>query len=177
MKVIILNGPPGVGKDTIADLLDLQGYEKRSFKEPMFQIVDTLLGRVLYEEFLQRYDDRDLKESHWNAIGMSPRELMIHISEDFVKPTMGEKHFGVLAARPLRENSMYVFSDGGFPSEVQGLAEAGADVTVIRLRRKGFSFEGDSRNFILHDSLWKTVDLQLFDNQPARAVQGILSHV
>lgn len=186
MKVIlVLNGPPGAGKDTIGSLLTHHGYEIASFKDPMWAVAREVLGPTLYEEFFIRYGTRDLKENPWDAInGLSPRQLFIKISEDWVKPLMGDGHFGYLAADKASErleelqsfdrNKGLVFTDGGFGPEIHDLGLIpGAVVLVIRLYRDGYTFEGDSRSYMDESFL----DVHLTDGNPQEAVDTILESI
>ena len=162
-KVIILNGPAGVGKDTIAAILrETSGFEVHSFKEPMFNIAKAMLGGEKFDQFMMLYNDRDTKELPCDLLGqMSPREFFIHISESFVKPIMGKEHFGYLASQGVHDAINHVvFSDGGFPDEVKALVfseHAMYEVWVVRLHREGCTFAGDSRNYVnLFDELRHT---------------------
>lgn len=152
-KVIILNAPPGAGKDTIGDLVCKHAPQyvvKRSFKEPMFKIAKAMLGDYRFKLFMQAYDDREQKEKAQPFLnGKSPRQFMIWISEDVIKPQFGEQYFGVLMADSLRDIHVpAVITDGGFESEVNPLVSAGLQINICRLHRPGYSFAGDSRNYL-----------------------------
>lgn len=176
--VIILNGPPGCGKDTIQrHMAHRYTLESRSMKEPMFDVVRSMLGETTFKRFMADYDDRNEKESPQEYLGgKSPRQFMIWISEDVIKPLFGKRHFGNLAAEKLeKERRTAVFSDGGFPDEVEALVEAGFKVKLIRLHRDGFTFEGDSRDYIHIPHLlggWRYTehDVTLFDGDVYGAV-------
>ena len=84
---------------------------------------------------------------------MTPRQLLILVSEDFVKPICGQNAFGVLATRRLLLQDIdknTVFSDGGFVEEIKPLVDTFGkeNVVVIRIHRKGCTFDGDSRSYI-----------------------------
>lgn len=91
-NVIILNGAPGIGKDTIAEIISRKWqYKNLSFKQPMFAIARAVLGSTDFARFTARYHDRKHKEVKCDFLGdRSPREFMIHISENFVKPTLAK---------------------------------------------------------------------------------------
>nr|UWI32967.1 MAG: phosphomevalonate kinase [Bacteriophage sp.] len=151
-KVIILNGPAGCGKDTLARALVEMGFAKgvASFKNPMFNIAMAALGPDAYHEFLDGYDDRARKEKPEGFLnGLSRRQFMIAISEQFIKPVFGDDYFGkYLAGRLPDGNEVFVVSDGGFASEVAPIVAVGHDVRIVRLHRGGYTFEGDSRGYL-----------------------------
>lgn len=152
-KIIILNGPASVGKDTIGNAL-AANYKciPTSFKRPMFEIAASILGARDFSKFITAYDDRDQKEQPQSFLGgKTCREFMIWISETVVKPLFGNQQFGKLMSEHIRlcdEGFCFVCTDGGFPDEVIRLVEDGHDVTLVRLFMDGKTFAGDSRDYI-----------------------------
>lgn len=157
--VVILNGPPGCGKDTIANSWSEKtlGNDEfrphvKAFKEPMYRVAAAALGLPLHE-FMELYNDREWKEHNrpeWG--GKSVRDLMIATSESYLKPMFGETCMGKLAVSSIQQripsqNDVIVFSDGGFKAEVEEL-EKHFHVRVVQILRDGCSFEGDSRSYI-----------------------------
>lgn len=164
MKVIILNGAPNSGKDVIADsICKSYNYTKMMFKEQLFNFAIKVSG--VSQEYWDRCYERDLKEvpnEKYIVDGkpVSPRNYLIHISENVVKPIIGKSFFGdSLASQILNSKAeLVVVSDGGFKEELIPLLSLPHDVYLVRLHREGTSFEGDSRKFIYPD-------LKLLDNQ------------
>jgi hypothetical protein len=80
------------------------------------------------------------------------REAQIAFSEHFAKELFGVTVFGRLAARRIANSvsRMFVCSDSGFVQEAHPLVQqVGAEnVLVIRLHRRGCTFDGDSRSYI-----------------------------
>lgn len=152
-KIIILNGPAGVGKDTIGNAL-AKDYNCNlvSFKRPMFEIAASVLGVKAFNKFMKAYNDRDQKEKPQGFLGgKTCREFMIWISESVAKPLLGDRQFGKLMSEHLNmvdEGFTFVCTDGGFPDEVIQLVEDGHDVTLVRLFMDGKTFAGDSRDYI-----------------------------
>ena len=185
--VLIMNAPPGSGKDTLAGdddwcqrvgdmlLVDYQfdkggpfscDVEHVSFKSAMFDILPSILRVGLdpesVNEFYDRYYDRALKEQPWDKLGgLSPRQFLILLSEDFMKQVFGKDVFGKFSAR-LASYPVYgvggevcVFSDGGFVEEVNEVVKAvGAEnVYVLQWEAEGCSFDNDSRRYLSSDEI------------------------
>ncbi|AFK66683.1 deoxynucleoside monophosphate kinase [Colwellia phage 9A] len=150
-KIFLLNSPPDSGKDYAAELLhEMYGTKHMEFKAPMHKIAMALTG-LDSEAYYAIYNDRVLKENvHPLFLGFSPRDLMIWISEDVCKPQFGEDFFGKPAATGVDVKNGTVFSDSGFPIEVNPLAEVhGAEnIYVVRFNRNGSHFGGDSRDYL-----------------------------
>lgn len=171
-RVLILNGPPRSGKDTLSSMLQkgdmFQRMISASFKAPLQQIAASVLG-MSYDNFMQRYESMKDKPCP-NGIPGTVRDLMIRISEEWVKPAFGKRYFGDLALNyclhddilhmpSARKPSVYsvkiegvtaVFTDGGFGEEVIPFVEfLGAEnVHIVRITRPGYDFSEDSRRYL-----------------------------
>lgn len=185
-KIIILNAPPGSGKDTIGREIYVQtgGQVKLlSFKAPMFEIARAMLGNKRYEMFLKAYEDRKRKESPQAFLnGKTPREFMIWISEDVIKPAFGSGYFGIRLGELAKDAGRdVVVTDGGFEREVVELIALGHEVKLCRLHRDGFTFAGDSRDYVSINPGWYGVngyeesDYKLFDGEPLPTAQEIIT--
>ncbi|EFW1287500.1 hypothetical protein F3F02_09775 [Shigella flexneri] len=150
----------------------------------MFDIAFSMLGVYRYDEFIDLYNDREQKEKPQAILqGKSPRQFMIWISEEVMKPAFGEQYFGNRMVEQVHE--MYrdlavVISDGGFPEEINPLVKAGHEVHICRLHREGFTFDGDSRNYIdlsgCHQRV-KHYDFTMIDGDPEKTVDEIIKTV
>lgn len=165
--VIILNGPPGSGKDTIAELLVQHGFTHECFKAPLYPLTAMMYG-VTTEWFKEVATDRILKEQPFDELncGMTPRMALIDTSENQIKPYMGKDFFGLLAASRVKGNT--VFSDGGFEEEIEPMIQQHS-AWIFRLHREGFTFEGDSRSYSE-----RGIDIYLEEGKPEKAVETIL---
>lgn len=179
--IILLNGPAGSGKDTIAKLLKELGtvQQVNAFKEPMFDIALTASG-IPADLWWQRYNDRATKELPWGLLGgMSCREFMIHISEKFIKPVFGDGYFGKQVALKYIHRAAGVgaiaVADSGFDSELVTLSEAVGpkNILIVRLWREGYTFDGDSRNYVNALKGNHVIDVTLVDGYPSQAVGQI----
>lgn len=171
MKVINLNGPAMSGKDALAKEIcfNLHGTEigvHVEFKEMLIDIAIRTAGinRELWDALYHR-DYKEVPQPYFVVAGkqVSPRNWLIHISEDVVKPVFGEAVFGEALAKKLIDvekslpdyNVTFVISDGGFPDEaVPVMNAAGGNFNLIKLTRKNpetgkdLTFEGDSRRYL-----------------------------
>lgn len=154
-QIIILNGPPGCGKDTIAEKL---GYPTAMFKEQLYKSTAEYFELKLHLA-MEYFTDRELKEK--NSIlfeGYSPRGALIHVSEDIIKPKYGKGFFGRQLAnkalRILETADTVIVTDGGFIEEVEEVCDqidrtgSNVKVKIVQITRPDCSFEGDSRNYI-----------------------------
>lgn len=156
-KVVILNGPPNCGKDTLADLMyhEYTGAKvaRRAMKDGLYDLTADLF-LVDREWFRIVCADRARKEAPMKRLGgRSPREALIYVSEQVVKPAFGHDYFGRYAAENLEQGALNIFSDGGFVEEaIPVLNVVGADnVLLVQIYREGCSFDGDSRNYLPRD--------------------------
>lgn len=182
--IFILNGPKRVGKDTVARCM--QGFDQHiktfaSFKSPIFDIFKMTCPPAMAESFEELYETEGWKDTPNPGLnGKTPRELMIHISENFIKPFFGDNYYGkALAdyitsfeAYGLMEENIWVIPDGGFESEINTLYEHfGHRIVVVHIRRNGFEeFVGDSRSFVNHPHV-HTISERSDDSSEALALR------
>lgn len=156
IKTIILNGPPGSGKDTLANLLVEQcNATKQEFKAALYRKTAEYFDYSL-TEFIKEATDREQKENPLSKFSttqrktkkvFTPRQALIHVSENIYKPKQGKDYFGVLAAKSLTEG-LNVFSDGGgWVEELEPITNVSDITFIFKLYREGFTFDGDSRNY------------------------------
>lgn len=165
--LIVVNGPPRSGKDTLVSMIenliwhnDLKEETSTvNFKEPLIEIFEILAD--LPEGF--NYEEAKV-ERYSHLGGMSGRELMIKISEDWVKPDLGRDFFGLLWAKRMqdeiyetddRSDFIGLCADCGFFEEAMQILDVfqPEEVTWVSLEREGCSFEGDSRSYLTQEQL------------------------
>ena len=153
IKVLIFNGPPGSGKDTLGNMLynfmHKNNYPEvfmQSFKEQLIEIALVISGleRSTWTRF---YAQKELKRAELG--GLSCREYLIKISEKVIKPNFGADYFGKHAADNLLVG-LNIFTDGGFEAELPPIIDkiGVENVVIVRLHRTGHTFKNDSRNYI-----------------------------
>lgn len=166
MDVIVLNAPMKSGKDYLADLLvgimDQNGIPAahREVKEMLFSVAIKAAG--ITPQLWAAIYDRHYKEEPCPYLmvdgkHVSPREWMIHCSEDLIKPVFGKHAFGDAAVNALRKDypkgeGVIIYSDGGFIEEVERLSEyaysTGGNFMLVRVHRKGYDWGIDSRSYL-----------------------------
>lgn len=167
-KIVLFNGPPGSGKDEAAHSA-AHAYDGRvlSFKNKLFDIALTVSG-IPEQDWFEIYDaprDSGLnKNTPLSTLGgLSQREFLIKISEEWVKPTLGEAYFGYALAEAIAgvENDFIFVSDSGFEAESRVLQETFGyeNVVLVRLEREGCTYEGDSRGYLDPDGFHKAAIL------------------
>jgi len=159
---ILLNGPPGVGKDTLADILckDPQ-FLKMEYKEGLRQATISHFHIHEFAEYaLNLFADRELKEVSSDLFdGLTPREALIHV-DTVLKEKHGKSMVGEWAAKAVQDeiqfneknNLVFVFSDSGFEEEARQVAEMVDLTIVVRLRHNDFNFDNDSRDYVTIES-------------------------
>lgn len=78
---VVLNGPPGCGKDTLANMLSRDGvFVKHQFKDALYEHTAKHF-QVDLDKFIKFASDRDLKDSKSLAGlgGRTPRQALIHV--------------------------------------------------------------------------------------------------
>lgn len=185
-KVIILNAPPSAGKDIAADwIVEEFDAQHLRFKDQLYRVAAKMAGIPL-TRMVTLASDRDYKEkpARFFRVGgkfVSPRQWLIHCSESIVKPLLGKDYFGKSLAESI-ERDLVVASDGGFQEELVPVLTAGHDVYVLRIERKGYTFEGDSRNYFDISPAYRTIlienngTLEQYKNKILNTVDDILGN-
>lgn len=160
MRILLLNGPPRCGKDTLGKLV--RSYYPHvslaSFAEPLKRMA-WRMGGVPYSRTLAEQVKDQPQECFW---GKTPRETYIAISEMLCKPFFGQGFFGTLAVEDLKRRQElgegpFLFTDSGFVAETEPLVkEFGArNVRLLHMERAGCNFLSDSRSWIDVPGVWR----------------------
>jgi hypothetical protein len=153
-QIIILNGPPGCGKDTLANHLAAKydHFHHLKFAHELKRITHRLYNTPDQEpDAYERFKDKPLTE----FIGLTPRQAYINVSEHYIKRFHGADFFGlqlISSIKRIRDNNenVFVISDGGFGEELMPLLKAFGPplITILQIHRPGFTFTGDSRQYL-----------------------------
>jgi hypothetical protein len=102
---------------------------------------------------------------------MTPRQVLISFSEEWVKPKFGKQAFGILLRDRIEElDGFVVVTDCGFREELEPLDPT--DLAVVRLHRHKTNFDNDSRGYIYDSSLY-AFDVRN-ESEPEYVAQAII---
>lgn len=161
--VILLNGPAGSGKDTVADMMahvysGNERVQRLAFKDELYRKTAEHF-QVDLVWFKEVATDRVLKEEKNSKIlldgaPISPRHALIHVSEYIIKPLYGKGYFGACLAARLKDG-INIVSDSGFYEETLEVLQATpvGTVIVVNIERGDLTFVGDSRYEITKSGL------------------------
>lgn len=166
MKIIITNGPPRSGKDTMCGFIreSITGCDliPLSYKKTLYVGVAKRYG-LSVEAVYQMNADTLIKDEPSDLFGgKSVRQALIYESEDVIKKKYGPRGVAIQTFKLLEEEygverlkkAVLYCSDGGFNSELFAAYDyfgiGVADVFILRLLRNGCDFNGDSREFLDH---------------------------
>lgn len=166
MKLIITNGPPRSGKDTLCNLIREnitdQDLIPLSYKKTLYVGVARRYGLSVEAVFQMNADTLIKDEPSPLFEGKSVRQALIYESEEVIKKELGPQGVAIQTFKLLEEeygkerlkDAVLYCSDGGFNSELNAAYDffgiGVEDVYIIRMLREGCSFEGDSREFLDH---------------------------
>lgn len=166
-KIIILNGCPGSGKDTIADyLVKNYNYKTIAFKDSAYKAVYEHF-ELTEKEYMSLYNDRSLKDEPTELLkGYTPRSAMQYVIEQVKKPQFGRDYLAKKTIEIIKKDvyNNYVISDLGLDEEEIAvhyyLKEE--EYQIIYIDRTGYDFSKDTRSKrqIIHHNIENNSDLE-----------------
>ena len=165
-KLLLINGPPRSGKDTFFRFVcrQIQSCAEYKMARPLRDIFGALFCMNWIEQdiILEEKKDEVIQE-----FSMTPREILIMISEEWIKPAFGDHFLGVIGKARIRKmkEDVIVITDSGFDYEIEPLVdEFGYDnVYLVQLSRPDSTFENDSRSYIKTDTV-KPTNIAIINN-------------
>jgi hypothetical protein len=196
-KVVIFNGPPRSGKDTICDHLYKQFPQhiiRTRFAESLKLGCHALLGlqNTTAEEF------NDVKDEPQELLGgRTWRQVYIHIAERGLKDFFDKELFGRVMLNSLRhklaekafiqhgsygsdpDRQVVVISDCGFVEEIQPLIRYFTPdrLVLIRIHRRGFDYGLDSRGYIVDPKIEHQFDVVNPEGQVERFFHSVMQRL
>ncbi len=149
MKVILLNGPPGSGKDTFADFYEAslisQGFT--THRQALADLPKKYMA-VAFETDVDTMFNPDQKDVIWAKTGSTSRELLIAYGEAR-KGSSGRPDYW--AARLLEKMEgtydVLLVTDVGFQAEYD-FFDARFDTHLFQLHRPSKDYSNDSRTAV-----------------------------
>jgi hypothetical protein len=179
-RVILLNGPPRVGKNTSAELLRAATPASTviGFSHHLKRMVHGIyLGAAGWAMDPDAFDA--VKSEPQDMLnGKSWRWAYIHYSEQVIKPLHGKEWFGEMFVRAMHASGAQavIVPDSGFREEAERtVREVGHEnVLLIRLHRDGVTFAGDSRSYIsLADFGVREIDIENIEGRAGMMLAAI----
>lgn len=170
--IVLLNGPPYSGKDTLADhMLSVGGAVKHRMSYELKVRTHRLYDCPVASWHDADYYDAVKDDPHADFHGITPRRAYIEVSERYFKPIHGTPFFGNLFVRWLGrvtpEPRIVFVPDSGFAEEASPIIRAVGPGRVLLVRihadARGKTFKGDSRS---HISLPGIQTLDAFNDEP-----------
>lgn len=154
MNVIMFNGPPGIGKDTIVDIIKGSTYTC-TVSEMIKYECDRYYG-IQRGSFSYLMSERDIKDKPFYVDKkisdkvLSPRDMLIHYADNIAKPEHGQSVFidKVVQEAIGQHCRDVIFTDLGYDYEVDAFAKYFDKVIIVQLRHPDFNFNNDSREYI-----------------------------
>jgi dephospho-CoA kinase len=146
-KIILLNGPPGVGKDTIANILiEKYGGVNLKFTQPLRDSVCAIFGILDSELDFRKNRPIDPAKSNYRI-----RDAMIDIAEIVIKPNVSKDWFANILLNKINDQDLIIISDLGFIRELEVIYASLKDTyefELWKIYRTGKDFARDSRNYV-----------------------------
>jgi hypothetical protein len=168
VRVLVLNGPPGSGKSYLSRLIAYKcpgGFTQETTSRPLKEMAHALYGfEFVPFDFFER--EKDVPQVY--LFGKTWRQVYQDLSENYLKPIHGKRFFGERLRERLAYRPERAVVDCGFPEEVAPLIDSdmAEHVDVLRIRRPGKTFEGDTRKYLDRMS----VQAELLDPSKVRRV-------
>jgi hypothetical protein len=162
MYIVGFNGPPQSGKDTLANFVADLLQETHGGKSLIVVThTNTPLRRIAYPMVGYNYPTKDMeyesfKKTTFEPYGRTGRELLIDVSEVFLKVAYGEDILGRILLADLNQikntNAIVLVPDCGFQHEVNVWVKAlgVANTALVQVHRRGCDFKNDSRGWTRH---------------------------
>lgn len=156
--VIALNGPPGVGKDTLADFLcshNKSQFTQLSIKEPLLEMAckDPQYGSIISQVWAPgaRHMLKDMPVTVGNEQTLTPRAMLIDIATR-LRSQYGDGYFARKAVEKIlamdaSNKQVFIITDVGFECELKEL-EMHCDVVLVHMSRIRCTFDNDSRSYL-----------------------------
>lgn len=159
-NIFLFNGPPGCGKDTACDeIMRLDSETIYAYYKQWLYEESAKTLNFTFEAWSKICQDTVLKDTPMflQADGViSPRQMLIYIAEEILKPKYGRDCIAIKMVERLQEqvkgldHYTVVVPDLGFPEEITTLQKyfPNANIILVHIHRPHCTYKGDSRSYI-----------------------------
>ena len=190
--IIMFNAPPQSGKDTCADeiIKHFKGVRKVNFKDSLYKRSAAILGYDLsfWTAICQNNEMKDkpmtdIRTGTKHIRSATPRDMLIAVAENIIKPEFGNNIFAVDALNSIRQHmlnniggNIFVMPDCGFDYEADVIKGAfpNAKVVVVQIEREGHTFDKDSRDWVPCDHILYNRGLEALKKDVISLVSNLL---
>ena len=126
LRIIGITGRAGSGKDTLANTMESEGFQRYSMAEPIKRGIEAMFGfnRDIWE-------DRDVKETDLDWLGRSPRYLAQTLGTEWGRDTVHSDLWLLLASKKLAECNQIIIPDIRFVNEAKWVVDNGGKVFEV----------------------------------------------
>lgn len=157
--VVVFNGPPHSGKDTLANCLHQRlrkagiSSRRKALSLPMRLVVYELLG--ISDRYNEEHYAANKDEVQWT--GKTIRQMMIKLSEEWVKPAYGKQFWTDRAFQAKDSAQVLIFSDGGFREEIDRMLDLVGEenLLLVQIERLGTDWSKDSRGYLTAPNMFR----------------------
>lgn len=155
-NIILINGLPRAGKDTVADMIiQLKGYKKVSFATPMKKIISETFGISLQdlELFKNSPSTFDVRFSNKST---NFREILQRFGSEGMKPLFGDSVWADLTYKKIKESNEnnFVVPDFRFMVEYQQPKNTNVISLLVKDKRE-LPLEGHASDVELYQNNFK----------------------
>lgn len=169
-EIFIFNGPPRSGKDVACKYLSNKYSHLFTHMEMKRHLISLALSISGIREAVWNEHYEFNKDLSWDELGgLSQRQFLIKISEEWIKPVFGSSYFGEREVKFLKSVGLHLptygtylpmcYSDGGFYKEWEPFTKD-FELILVRIHRDGYDFSKDSRSYLTGDIFKAEYDIQ-----------------
>ena len=125
----------------------------------------------------------DIRTGTKHIRSATPRDMLIAVAENIIKPEFGNNIFAVDALNSIRQHmlnniggNIFVMPDCGFDYEADVIKGAfpNAKVVVVQIEREGHTFDNDSREWVPCDHILYNRGLEALKKDVISLVSNLL---
>lgn len=179
-KLILLNGPRRVGKDSIAKELEkVFSSVIMHFAEPVKAGTHASFGLPHPSDYYEAVKD----EPNSDFFGFTPRQAWINHAEGYMRKLYGQDVYVKILCNKLKTHMVgarrfVIVPDCRFSEEVYGMTSLFdmKDMLLVNVLREGYSFENDTGEYLNYEWLRRVV-ISNKENQLDLAVKTLYVHI